>query len=76
MGEVNPAEGGITKVIKEYKQLLKMAQESNTVPLGQERLSTPEAAKRFEQMSPAQKQGWIEKYGIEEAMKLVRRNAK
>jgi len=76
LGRVNPAEGGINKVLKEYKQFLKMAEESDTVPLGQERLSTPEAAKRFEGMSSAQKQGWIEKYGIEEAMKLVRRNAK
>jgi len=76
MGRVNPAEGGIHKVVKEYRQLLRLADKSDVVPLGQERLSTDQASKRFESMSSGQKQGMIDQLGMEEVMKLVRRIGK
>ena len=76
MASVNPLEGGINKIVKEYKQLKRAADRSSAVPVGMERLSTSEAARRFEQMSEGQKQGMIDQIGIEEVMKLVRRIGK
>jgi hypothetical protein len=73
VGRTNPAEGAIDKVVKEYRQLKRAADKSNTVPLGKERLSSREAASRFEEMSPGQREGLIKEMGIDEAMKLVRR---
>ena len=72
MGKVNPLERGINKVVKEFNALRKAANASDTVPIGQERLSTRQAASRLQNMSEGQKQGMIDSLGIDEVMKIVR----
>lgn len=76
MARTNAAQGGIELIVKEYKQFKKAAQESNPVPLGLERVSGNEATKRFRDMTAAQKQGMIDKLGMEEVMKLVKSGVK
>jgi len=72
MAKTNAAQGGINLILKEYKTLKRAAKEFNPVHLGMERVSSSQAANRFREMSPEQKQGMIDQIGIKEVMKIVR----
>ena len=69
MGEFNKHEKWGDNVGAAYREQIRLAKEANTVPYGQERLTTAEAKARWSGMSVAERQKFIAENGREEVIR-------
>ena len=65
-----------TKAIEQLRNEIKYAREhameNSKIPVGEEELSKRDARNRFNNMSPEERQGWIQKNSLDAALDLVR----
>lgn len=72
MPETNPIDAWGNDITSLYGKMLREANEANPVPLGQERLSTSEAKKRFVEMSEPERQRFIAERGEAAVLDMLR----
>ena len=72
MPETNEFTEAILEVVAEYREMGKDAKESHTPPFMAQSLSTNEAASKLQTMTTQQRQGLVDRLGMEKVMELVR----
>jgi hypothetical protein len=72
MAERNPHDKWGSKINVQFREMMHKAKKANAVPIGEERLSTSEARKRFVEMSDPERKRFIEQKGEEEVLRMLR----
>jgi hypothetical protein len=65
-----------TKAIEQLREEIKYAREhameNSKIPVGEEELNKRDARNRFTNMSPEERQGWIQQNSLDSALDLMR----
>ena len=68
----NDIDVAIADIVGEYSALKKSAKNTSNPKIGMENTDLPTAAKRFEKMSPKERENTMKQIGPEQAMRLAR----